>query len=188
ARPPRSSTCDRSDDRKARTSAPGRPSASSPPAAAARRVAAGLKAGRDGGDECDGSPSASWITIAGQTSRLLSRKKGATPKKSSPPDFSRSNIIGKPASPMLKVGAGAPAKTQRDKARKTGPSDDGQYWPEVHHGGSGGVYSRPELTAVPILASAKAVDPAMTDDFGLEVEHRSTPRNYTARRTPPFET
>ncbi|EJK63907.1 hypothetical protein THAOC_15409 [Thalassiosira oceanica] len=52
-----------------------------------------------------------------------------------------------PASPMLKVGAGAPAKTQRDKARKTGPSDDGQYWPEVHHGGSGGVYSRPESTA-----------------------------------------
>ncbi|EJK57941.1 hypothetical protein THAOC_21973 [Thalassiosira oceanica] len=50
-------------------------------------------------------------------------------------------------SPMLKVGAGAPAKTQRDKARKTGPSDDGQYWPEVHHGGSGGVYSRPESTA-----------------------------------------
>ncbi|EJK51840.1 hypothetical protein THAOC_28953, partial [Thalassiosira oceanica] len=46
------------------------------------------------------------------------------------------------------VGAGAPAKTQRDKARKTGPSDDGQYWPEVHHGGSGGVYSRPESTAV----------------------------------------
>ncbi|EJK66941.1 hypothetical protein THAOC_12084, partial [Thalassiosira oceanica] len=51
-------------------------------------------------------------------------------------------------SPMLKVGAGAPAKTQRDKARKTGPSDDGQYWPEVHHGDSGGVYSRPELTVV----------------------------------------
>ncbi|EJK46283.1 hypothetical protein THAOC_35056 [Thalassiosira oceanica] len=32
---------------------------------------------------------------------------------------------------------------------------------------------------IPILASAKAVDPAMTDDFGLEVEHCSTPRNYT---------
>ena len=39
----------------------------------------------------------------------------------------------------------------------------------------------------PILASVKAVDPAMTDDFGLEVERRSTPRNYTSRRTPPFE-
>ncbi|EJK51444.1 hypothetical protein THAOC_29381, partial [Thalassiosira oceanica] len=56
-------------------------------------------------------------------------------------------LMNKPASPMLKVGAGAPAKTQRDKARKTGPSDDGQYWPEVHHGGSGGVYSRTESTA-----------------------------------------
>ena len=41
---------------------------------------------------------------------------------------------------------------------------------------------------IPILASAKAVDPAITDDFGLEVERRSTPCNYTARRTPPFET
>ena len=41
---------------------------------------------------------------------------------------------------------------------------------------------------VPILASAKAVDPAITDDFGLEVERRSTPRTFTARRTPPFET
>ena len=41
---------------------------------------------------------------------------------------------------------------------------------------------------VPILASAKAVDPAIIDDFGLEVERRSTPRNYTARWTPPFET
>ncbi|EJK69224.1 hypothetical protein THAOC_09535, partial [Thalassiosira oceanica] len=38
----------------------------------------------------------------------------------------------------------------------------------------------------PILASVKAVDPAMTDDFGLEVERRSTPRNYTSRRTPPI--
>ena len=40
----------------------------------------------------------------------------------------------------------------------------------------------------PILASVKAVDLTMTDDFGLEVERRSTPRNYTSRRTPPFET
>ncbi|EJK64074.1 hypothetical protein THAOC_15227, partial [Thalassiosira oceanica] len=40
---------------------------------------------------------------------------------------------------------------------------------------------------VPILASAKAVDTGNTDDFGLEVERRSTPRNYTSRRTPPFE-
>ncbi|EJK66522.1 hypothetical protein THAOC_12557 [Thalassiosira oceanica] len=38
----------------------------------------------------------------------------------------------------------------------------------------------------PILTSVKAVDPAMTDDFGLEVERRSTPRNYTSRRTPPI--
>ncbi|EJK55956.1 hypothetical protein THAOC_24242, partial [Thalassiosira oceanica] len=35
---------------------------------------------------------------------------------------------------------------------------------------------------IPILASAKSVDPAMTDIFGLEVEHRSTPSNYTARK------
>ena len=41
---------------------------------------------------------------------------------------------------------------------------------------------------IPILPSAKAVDPEITGDFGLEVERRSTPRNYTARRTPPFET
>ena len=40
----------------------------------------------------------------------------------------------------------------------------------------------------PILASVKAVDPAMTDNFGLKVERRSTPSNYTSRRTPPFET
>ncbi|EJK51045.1 hypothetical protein THAOC_29820, partial [Thalassiosira oceanica] len=32
---------------------------------------------------------------------------------------------------------------------------------------------------VPILASAKAVGPAITYDFGLEVERRSTPHNYT---------
>ncbi|EJK51543.1 hypothetical protein THAOC_29276 [Thalassiosira oceanica] len=38
---------------------------------------------------------------------------------------------------------------------------------------------------VPILASAEAVAPAITDDFGLEVERRSTPHNYTAIRTPP---
>ncbi|EJK56540.1 hypothetical protein THAOC_23553, partial [Thalassiosira oceanica] len=51
------------------------------------------------------------------------------------PDLHSSNSsANKPASPMLKVGAGAQAKTQRDKARKTGPSDDGQYWPEVRHG------------------------------------------------------
>ncbi|EJK56108.1 hypothetical protein THAOC_24067, partial [Thalassiosira oceanica] len=45
--------------------------------------------------------------------------------------------------------------------------------------------NRPPIT---ILVSAKAVDPAITDDIGLEVERRSTPRNFTARRTPPFET
>lgn len=45
--------------------------------------------------------------------------------------------------------------------------------------------NRPPIS---ILASVKAVDPAMTDDFGLEVERRSTPRKYTERRTPPFET
>ena len=39
-----------------------------------------------------------------------------------------------------------------------------------------------------ILASTEAVDPGIADDFGLEVERRSTPRNYTSRRTPPFET
>ncbi|EJK75929.1 hypothetical protein THAOC_02333 [Thalassiosira oceanica] len=36
-----------------------------------------------------------------------------------------------------------------------------------------------------ILASAIAVDPTITDDFGLEVEHRSMPRKYTANGTPP---
>ena len=40
---------------------------------------------------------------------------------------------------------------------------------------------------VPILASAKAVDPTIIDGFGLEVERCSTPPNYTARGTPPFE-
>ncbi|EJK54268.1 hypothetical protein THAOC_26124 [Thalassiosira oceanica] len=38
---------------------------------------------------------------------------------------------------------------------------------------------------VPILASTEAVAPAITDDFGLEVERRSTLHNYTGRRTPP---
>ena len=38
-----------------------------------------------------------------------------------------------------------------------------------------------------ILASDEAVDPWIADNFGLEVEHCSTPRNYTARGTPPFE-
>ncbi|EJK51721.1 hypothetical protein THAOC_29083 [Thalassiosira oceanica] len=48
----------------------------------------------------------------------------------------------------------------------------------------------PEQNCPPILISpyTEAVDRGNTDDFGLEVEHRSTPRNYTARRTPPFET
>ena len=48
----------------------------------------------------------------------------------------------------------------------------------------------PDQNCLPftILASAEAVDPAITEDFGLEVERRSTPRNYMARRTPPFET
>ena len=38
-----------------------------------------------------------------------------------------------------------------------------------------------------ILASAEAVDPVITDVFGLKVERRSTPPNYTGRGTPPFE-
>ncbi|EJK48362.1 hypothetical protein THAOC_32851 [Thalassiosira oceanica] len=37
---------------------------------------------------------------------------------------------------------------------------------------------------IPILLSAAAVDTENNDDFGLEVERRSTPGNYTARRTP----
>ncbi|EJK63936.1 hypothetical protein THAOC_15378 [Thalassiosira oceanica] len=41
---------------------------------------------------------------------------------------------------------------------------------------------------IPIPPSTEAVDPEITDDFGLEVERRSTPHNYKARRTPPFET
>ena len=41
---------------------------------------------------------------------------------------------------------------------------------------------------IPILASAKAVDPGITDNFGLEVERRSTSRKYAANGTPPFET
>ena len=40
---------------------------------------------------------------------------------------------------------------------------------------------------IPIMASAKAVDPGIADDFGLEVERGSTPPNYTAIRTHPFE-
>ncbi|EJK51346.1 hypothetical protein THAOC_29485, partial [Thalassiosira oceanica] len=44
--------------------------------------------------------------------------------------------------------------------------------------------NRPPFT---ILASTEAVDPGIADDFGLEVERCSTPRNYTARGTPPFE-
>ncbi|EJK72208.1 hypothetical protein THAOC_06280, partial [Thalassiosira oceanica] len=36
---------------------------------------------------------------------------------------------------------------------------------------------------VPILVSAKAVDPAIIDDFGLEVECRSTPLNAAQRRS-----
>ena len=44
--------------------------------------------------------------------------------------------------------------------------------------------NRPPFT---ILASAEAVDPEMTDVFGLKVERRSTPRNYTGKGTPPFE-
>ncbi|EJK58871.1 hypothetical protein THAOC_20970 [Thalassiosira oceanica] len=45
----------------------------------------------------------------------------------------------------------------------------------------------PEQNCPPIsiTPSAEAVDPAITDDFGIEVERRSTPDNYTARRTPP---
>ncbi|EJK55068.1 hypothetical protein THAOC_25239 [Thalassiosira oceanica] len=38
-----------------------------------------------------------------------------------------------------------------------------------------------------ILASAIAVDPTITDDFGLEVERRSMPRKYTANGTPPSD-
>ena len=44
--------------------------------------------------------------------------------------------------------------------------------------------NRPPFT---ILASAEAVGPGITVVFGLKVERRSTPRNYTARGTPPFE-
>ena len=43
--------------------------------------------------------------------------------------------------------------------------------------------NRPPIT---ILASDKAVNPA--GNFGLEVERRSTPPNYTANGTPPFGT
>ena len=45
--------------------------------------------------------------------------------------------------------------------------------------------NRPLIT---FLASDEAVDPRIAYDFGLEVERRSTLHNYTARRTPPFET
>ena len=38
-------------------------------------------------------------------------------------------------------------ETQRDKARQTGPSEDGQYWPEVDPRRSGEVYSSAELSA-----------------------------------------
>ena len=31
---------------------------------------------------------------------------------------------------------------------------------------------------IPILASDKAFDPDIAEEFGLEVERRSTPRNY----------
>ncbi|EJK63202.1 hypothetical protein THAOC_16160 [Thalassiosira oceanica] len=44
------------------------------------------------------------------------------------------------------------------------------------------------LPPIPIMASTKSVNPAITVYFGLEVECGSTPPNYTARRTPPFET
>ena len=45
----------------------------------------------------------------------------------------------------------------------------------------------PNRPLIPILASDNAVDPGIADNFVLEVERRSTPRNYTARGTPPFE-
>ena len=41
---------------------------------------------------------------------------------------------------------------------------------------------------IPFLPSVGAADPAITVDFGLEVERRSTPDKYTANGTPPFET
>ncbi|EJK64014.1 hypothetical protein THAOC_15296 [Thalassiosira oceanica] len=48
----------------------------------------------------------------------------------------------------------------------------------------------PEQNCLPIqiLASAKAVDPAIIDYFGLEVERHSTPGKYAGNGTPPFET
>ena len=41
---------------------------------------------------------------------------------------------------------------------------------------------------IPFLLSAGPADLAITVDFGLEVERRSTPHKYTANGTPPFET
>ncbi|EJK70046.1 hypothetical protein THAOC_08632 [Thalassiosira oceanica] len=80
------------------------------------------------------------------------------------------------------------SETQRDEAWETGPSDHGQYWRKVRQGSSGGVYSRAESSADLDSASSEAVDPAINDLFDLEVERRSTLRNYMARGTPPFET
>ena len=41
---------------------------------------------------------------------------------------------------------------------------------------------------IPFLPPAGVADPAITFDFGLEVERHSTPRNYTAKGTPPIKT
>ena len=40
----------------------------------------------------------------------------------------------------------------------------------------------------PFLPSSGSADPAITVDFGLEVERRSTPRKYAVNVTPPIET
>ena len=57
---------------------------------------------------------------------------------------------------------------------------NGQYWPEVHHGGSA-ERCIPERNCllIPFLLSAGAADPAIIVDFGLEVERRSTLRANT---------
>ena len=40
----------------------------------------------------------------------------------------------------------------------------------------------------PVLVSASAVDPEISDVCGLEVERRSTPGDKKGRGTPPLET
>jgi len=51
-----------------------------------------------------------------------------------------------------------------------------------------GVFSRVESSSNPILPSVLAVDcDVAINVFGLKVERRSMPHNYTERETPPFE-